>query len=148
MAVASNSYLHILEKGACTFITRTLSPCGRDGVRKWFPLHALARNRVDIVLHHVSAVLSLTKRPLAVLNGIVSSLYSPQANDTAEQRNSDDSEEAAMSNETDYAYDDDLAGNATLTSSSAASDPHCPDVASSSLNASSAETLPCWQVRN
>ena len=53
-----------------------------------------------------------------------------------------------MSNETDYAYDDDLAGNATLTSSSAASDPHCPDVASSSLNASSAETLPCWQVRN
>ena len=55
-----------------------------------------------------------------------------------------------MSNETDYAdYDDDLAaGNATLTSSSAAaaSDPHCPDVASSSLNASSAETLPCWQV--
>ena len=55
-----------------------------------------------------------------------------------------------MSNETDYAYDDDLAaGNATLTSSAAAaSDPHCPDVASSSFNASSAETLPCWQVRN
>ena len=82
-----------------------------------------------------------------MLNGIVSSLCSPQANDTAEQRHSDDSEEAAaMSNETDYAYDDDhAAGNATLTSS-AASDPHCPDVASSSLNASSAETLPCWQV--
>ena len=83
------------------------------------------------------------------LNGILSSL-SPQANDTAEQRHSDDSEEAAaMSNETDYAYDDDFAGNATLTSSAvAASDPHCPGVASSSLNASSAETLPCWQVRN
>ena len=52
-----------------------------------------------------------------------------------------------MSNETDYAYDDDLAGNATLTSSAAASDPHCPGVVpAGSLNASSAETLPCWQV--